>query len=222
MLVNAHSFKERSHRLAEVSAGLFTYPVLMAADILLYQAEEVPVGKDQAQHLEMTRDIASSFNHCYGSVFRLPEIVLPSSAAQRIPGTDGEKMSKSYGNTVDVFLPPQQLRAQIMRIPTDSRPLEAPKDPEQCLIFQIYSCVASEADREALRALYLGGDYGYGAAKQTLYNCIVERFDTERSKYETLMQQPHHIEEALLRGEARARATADETLNKVREVLGFA
>ena len=221
MLANAHGFKAQINNLSQVSAGLFSYPVLMAADILLYQATEVPVGPDQAQHLEITRDIGSSFNHKHGPVFNLPVAAISSSEKAEIPGTDGQKMSKSQANTLDIFLPPDHLRRQVMRIPTDSLPLASPKDPDQCLVYRLYSSFASSQESQALRQLYLKGGYGYSSAKESLLDLLLNKFAKERASYASLILQPQLIEKTLQKGEAQAQAIAQETLNKVRKMLGF-
>lgn len=220
MLANAHSFKDKSERLADVNAGLFTYPVLMAADILLYNADIVPVGKDQKQHLEMTRDIASTFNHKYGETFVVPEARI-DEVLMTIPGTDGQKMSKSYQNTIDVFLPEKALRKNVMAIITDSTPIEEPKNPDTCNVFALYKLLASEAETQAMRQNYLGGNYGYGHAKQALFEVILRYFEEPRKSYDFLMANPQEIEKQLQEGEKRASAIASETLNKVRNRLGF-
>ncbi len=220
MLANAHSFKDKSDRLADVNAGLFTYPVLMAADILLYDAEIVPVGKDQKQHLEMTRDIANSFNAMYGETFVVPEARIDEQV-MTIPGTDGQKMSKSYGNTVDIFLPDKKLRKQVMSIITDSTPLEEPKDPDTCNVFSIYSLLASDAETDEMRNNYEGGNYGYGHAKQALYELLVKRFADERETYSHLMENPDELEKQLEAGEAKARDLAADVLGRVRKKLGY-
>lgn len=221
MLANAHSFKDKSENLPEVNAGLFTYPVLMAADILLYDGELVPVGKDQKQHLEMTRDIASSFNHQMGrDVLVLPDAVI-DDAVMTIPGIDGRKMSKSYKNTIDVFAPEKELRKTCMSIVTDSTPLEEPKNPDTDAVFALYSVVANQEQVSELRKLYLGGNFGYGTAKQMLFEAILHRFAEARSRHAELMQHPQQIEQALLAGAAKARAVATPTLHRVREALGL-
>ncbi len=220
MLANAHSFKDKSDRLADVNAGIFTYPVLMAADILLYDAEIVPVGKDQKQHLEITRDIASSFNAMYGETFVIPEARI-NEHVMTIPGTDGQKMSKSYHNTLDIFLPEKKLRKQIMGIITDSTPLEEPKDPDTCNVFAIYSLIASPEETEAMRRNYVGGNYGYGHAKQALFELLIRQFATEREKYAHLMENPGELERLLEEGEAKARDLAAGVLNRVRQKLGY-
>lgn len=220
MLANAHSFKEKASRLAAVSAGLFTYPVLMAADILLYQAAVIPVGKDQLQHLEMARDIASSFNQQYGDTFVLPQ-AKTSSNIQTIPGTDGQKMSKSYHNTIDIFLPEKQLHKAIMQIQTDSTPLASPKDPAQCTVFHLYSVLASAAQTADMRARYLAGGIGYGEAKQALLTLILQQFAPARDRFDAYMRDLPAIEQQLAAGEARASAIAEKTLAQVRTKLGY-
>ncbi len=220
MLANAHSFKDKSDRLADVNAGLFTYPVLMAADILLYDAEIVPVGKDQKQHLEMTRDIASSFNNQYGETFVVPEARIDEQV-MTIPGTDGQKMSKSYHNTLDIFLPDKKLRKQVMSIVTDSTPLEEPKNPDTCHVFAIYSLLATPDQTAAMRAKYEGGNYGYGHAKQELFELLIETFSGEREKYSYFMENPEELDKELENGEARAREIAAPVLEKVRQKLGY-
>jgi tryptophanyl-tRNA synthetase len=179
MLANAHSFKDKSERLADVNAGLFTYPVLMTADILLYSADLVPVGKDQLQHLEMARDIATAFNHQMGEeILVLPEPRI-SEAVKIIPGIDGQKMSKSYNNFIDIFLPEKELKKVVNSIVTDSTPLEEPKDPDTCNVFKLYSLMGTEEKINELRGLYLGGNFGYGHAKKALLDLILEKFAKE-------------------------------------------
>jgi len=220
MLANAHAFKEKSKQLSAVSAGLFTYPVLMAADILLYQAAIVPVGKDQLQHLEMARDIANSFNHYYGNTFVLPQARI-DQALQTIPGTDGQKMSKSYRNTIDIFLPEKQLRKAIMAIQTDSTSIAAPKNPDQCTVFSLYSTLASEEQVATMRTKYLAGGYGYGEAKQALFALILEKFAPARAQFDAYMHDLSAIEQKLATGEAKANALATQTLAQVRNKLGY-
>ena len=221
MLANAHSFKDKSDRLSDVNAGLFDYPVLMAADILLYDAELVPVGKDQKQHLEITRDIASALNNKMGEEI----LILPESAIREdvmtIPGTDGQKMSKSYGNIIDVFLPAKQLKKQVMSIETDSTPLEEPKDPDTCNVFALYKIMANESQITEMRANYLGGNYGYGHAKLALLNLITEKYAEQREKFNHFMENTHLIEEQLQKGAEKARPIAQEVLGRVRTKLGF-
>lgn len=221
MLANAHSFKDKSDRLADVNAGLFTYPVLMAADILLYSADVVPVGKDQLQHLEMTRDIASSFNHRLGEeLLSLPEPRI-SGEVMIIPGTDGQKMSKSYNNYIDIFLPEKQLKKNINTIVTDSTPLEEPKNPDTCNVFKLFSLIADESHTAQLREKYLAGNFGYGHAKTELYQLILEKYKEERKAFDHFMTHPEELERKLAEGEAKARQVADKMLTKVREKLGF-
>ncbi len=220
MLANAHSFKDKSERLSDVNAGLFTYPVLMAADILLYDANFVPVGKDQKQHLEMTRDIASTFNNQYGETFVMPEAKIDDDV-MTIPGTDGQKMSKSYGNTIDIFQPEKKLRKNIMSIITDSTPMEEPKNPDTCNVFAIYQLLATSDQTEELRKKYLGGNYGYGHAKQALFELIMELYQTQREKYDQLINNPAEIERLLEEGERKASQIAKEVLERVRNKLGF-
>lgn len=220
MLANAHSFKDKSERLADVNAGLFTYPVLQAADILLYDADFVPVGKDQQQHLEMTRDLANSFNRQYGEVFVVPEAKI-SEDVMIIPGTDGQKMSKSYNNTIDIFLPDKELKKQVMSIITDSTPLEEPKNPDTCHIFKIYTLIATEEQIASLRAKYLGGNYGYGHAKNELFELIKVKFAKEREIFNYYMANLPELDRKLTEGENKAKAVAKKVLDKVRLKLGF-
>ena len=221
MLANAHAFKDKASRLADVSAGLFTYPVLMAADILLYQAEVVPVGQDQVQHLEIARDIAARFNHHYGETFVLPQAQVKEHI-RTIPGTDGQKMSKSYGNTIDPFLPEKALKKVVMSIQTDSTPLEQPKDSNRCNVFNLYRLLADEPQTAALRQKYEAGGYGYGQAKKELLGLILEKFATERERFDHYMQDVAAIEKELAQGEKKARHIATQTLEKVRTQLGYA
>ena len=220
MLANAHSFKDKSDRLSDVNSGLFTYPVLMAADILLYDAEWVPVGKDQQQHLEITRDIAHAFNHAYGEVFVVPEAKIDQQV-MTIPGLDGQKMSKSYRNFIDIFLPEKELRKVVMSIVTDSTPLEAPKNPDTDTVFKLYSLLASEEETAVMRRNYEGGNYGYGHAKQALYEAILTRFAEPRRTFDYYINHPDELETRLRDGEVRARRVAHQTLQRVRKKLGF-
>lgn len=221
MLANAHSFKDKSDRLSDVNAGLFDYPVLMAADIILYDADVVPVGKDQKQHLEMTRDIATKVNTAYDSeIFVVPEPAIDENV-MIIPGTDGQKMSKSYGNVIDVFLPQKQLKKQVMSIVTDSTPLEEPKDPDTCNVFALYKLLGTEEQVADLRAKYLGGNFGYGHAKTALLELILEEFAEERAKFDELMANPDAIYAALAKGAESARGVARATLVRVREAMGY-
>lgn len=219
-LTLAHSFKDKADRLEDVNAGLFTYPMLMAADILLYDAEFVPVGKDQLQHLEMTRDVATRFHAKYGETFVLPEAKVEEESMY-IPGTDGAKMSKSKGNTINIFLPEKLLKKQIMSIETDSTPLEEPKNPDTCNVFALYKLLATKEETSLMRANYQAGNYGYGHAKQALYELMIKRFDIPRERYLSLMQNKSEIEEALKLGAKKAKRVADEVLNRVRKKVGY-
>ncbi len=219
-LTLAHSFKDKADRLEDVNAGLFTYPILMAADILLYDAEVVPVGKDQKQHLEMTRDVAQKFNRQMGETFVIPEIALQKETMY-VPGTDGNKMSKSRNNIINIFLPEKKLRKQIMKIVTDSTPMEAPKNPDNDNVFALYKLLASAQQTEVLRQKYLAGNFGYGHAKQALYELIIEKFAQERERYFYFMGHRDEIDEALEKGAAKARVIANQRLNAVRQKLGF-
>ncbi|RZS97469.1 tryptophan--tRNA ligase [Cecembia calidifontis] len=221
MLANAHSFKDKSDRLADVNAGLFTYPVLMAADILLYSANIVPVGKDQLQHLEITRDIANSFNHkMEEDIFTIPEARI-SEEVMIIPGTDGQKMSKSYNNYIDIFLPEKELKKNINSIITDSTPLEEPKDPDTCNVFKLYALVADPEQTAELRSKYLAGNFGYGHAKKEFLDLILSKYAEERRLFDYYMSHPYELEARLAEGEAKARVIAKDILHKVREKLGF-
>lgn len=216
----AHSFKDKSERADEVNAGLFSYPVLMAADILLYDADVVPVGKDQKQHLEFTRDLANKVNHQHANIFTVPEISL-NDKTMYVPGVDGQKMSKSYGNTINIFVPDKALRKNIMKIVTDDLGLEAPKNPETCNVFQLYALLANEEQTNDLATKYKAGNYGYGHAKQELYELIVEKYQNERIAYSKLMSNKGLLDEKLAVGALKARETAAITLDRVRKVLGY-
>ena len=219
-LTLAHSFKDKADRLEDVNAGLFTYPMLMAADILLYDANIVPVGKDQMQHIEITRDVASRFNHQMGETFVLPE-GKTSEDTMLIPGTDGQKMSKSRNNFITIFVDDKALRKQIMGIQTDSTPLEDPKNPETCNCFALYKLLATPEQTEVMKANYLAGNYGYGHAKQELFELIVEKFKTEREKYNYYINNLEEVDKLLLEGAAKASAVANGVLKRVREKLGY-
>ena len=216
----AHSFKDKSDKLSEVNTGLFIYPVLMAADILLYDANIVPVGKDQVQHLEITRDIASRFNHKYPNSFVLPETKV-DERVMIVPGTDGQKMSKSYNNFIDIFLPDKKLRKQIMGIKTDSTPMEDKKDAEVCNIYKIYKLLSTEEQATALFEKYAAGNYGYGHAKQELFELICETYSAEREKFNQLMENKAIIDEELEKGAVKARVIAKEVLARVRKNIGY-
>jgi tryptophanyl-tRNA synthetase len=221
MLANAHSFKDKSDRLSDVNAGLFTYPVLQTADIVLYKANLVPVGKDQKQHLEMSKDIAAAFNRTYGEVLTLPEPLIDESVMV-IPGTDGTKMSKSYNNYIDVFLPEKQLLKAIKSIVSDSTPLEEPKNPDTDITFKLYSLVAEKNEVETMRQHYLAGGFGYGHAKQALFEKLWTKFETQRDIFNYYMTNEEALEEKLQEGEAKAKEIAVQTMQEVRKVLGFA
>ncbi len=219
-LTLAHSFKDKAGRLEDVNVGLFTYPMLMAADILLYDADIVPVGKDQKQHLEMTRDVAQKFNRIMGETLVIPEIELQEKTMY-VPGTDGNKMSKSRDNIIDIFLPDKKLRKQIMRIKTDSTPLEEPKNPDTCTVFKLYSLLADDLQIEQMRRNYLSGNYGYGHAKQALFELISDKFSEPRKKFDELINRPELIENILREGAEKASAKAGEVLNRVRSKFKF-
>ena len=216
----AHSFKDKADRLEDINAGLFTYPMLMAADILLYDSHQVPVGKDQLQHLEMTRDVANRFHSQFGETFLLPEAVLQESNMY-VPGTDGGKMSKSKNNIIDVFLPEKQLRKQVMGIATDSTPLDEPKDPESCTVFSLYRMVAEESAVKQMRQQYESGGFGYGHAKQALFETLLDKFALARSQFDKLMDKPQQMDQILQQGAIKAKSVANETLSRVRKTLGF-
>jgi tryptophanyl-tRNA synthetase len=219
-LTLAHSFKDKADRLEDVNAGLFTYPMLMAADILLYDAEFVPVGKDQLQHLEITRDVASRFNHQMGETFVLPEAKIDDNV-MIIPGTDGQKMSKSRNNFINIFVDDKALRKQIMGIQTDSTPLEDPKNPDTCNCFALYRLLATPEAVATMKQNYLAGGYGYGHAKQALFELIVEKFATEREKYNYYINNLEEVDKLLLEGAAKASVVANGVLKRVREKLGY-
>jgi len=219
-LTLAHSFKDKSDRLSDVNAGIFTYPMLMAADILLYDAEEVPVGKDQQQHLEMTRDVASRFNNIYGETFVLP-IAKVNKETQLISGTNGEKMSKSKGNIIDIFLPVKALKKQIMGIQTNSTPIDEPKDYESCNVFKLYSLIADQNSINSLKENYLSGGFGYGHAKTELFNYILTKFSKERDSFNYYMSNKEELDKVLKTGAVKANNVAQEVLNRVREKLGY-
>ena len=219
-LTLAHSFKDKADRLDDVNAGLFSYPMLMAADILLYDATIVPVGKDQLQHIEITRDVASRFNHQMGETFVIPE-AKTSEETMYVPGTDGQKMSKSRNNFINIFVDDNALRKQIMGIETDSTPLEAPKNPDTCNVFALYKLLGSTEEITDLRAKYEAGNYGYGHAKQALYDLMVVKFASEREKYNYYINNLEAVDKLLLEGAAKARKVAQGVLTRVREKLGY-
>ncbi|MEM6718340.1 MAG: tryptophan--tRNA ligase [Bacteroidota bacterium] len=216
----AHSFKDKADRLEDVNAGLFTYPMLMAADILLYDAEIVPVGKDQEQHLEITRNVATRFHEKLGETFVLPQAKIQENT-KLIPGTDGSKMSKSKNNVIDIFQTDKKLRKQIMGIKTDSTPMEDPKDPDTDNVFALYKLLASEEQIAQMRQNYTGGNYGYGHAKQALFELIVETFATQRERFNHYMENKNEIDAALAIGAKKAHIIANGVLARVREKVGY-
>lgn len=219
-LALAHSFKDKADRLDDVNAGLFTYPMLMAADILLYDAHYVPVGKDQLQHLEMTRDVAERFNHHMGETFVVPT-AKTDQGTMIVPGTDGEKMSKSRGNIINVFAPEKEVKQQVMGIVTDSTPLEAPKDPGTDKVFAIYRLIAPTDAVQAMRDNYLRGGYGYGHAKKELLAAILDGFAQERALFDRLMNDRAELDAHLRIGAQKATPVARTVLDRVRSKLGY-
>lgn len=220
MLANAHAFKDKADRLSTVNSGLFTYPLLMAADILLYQADGVPVGQDQVQHLEISRDIANSFNNQYGFTFHVPQAIVDTAIAT-VPGIDGQKMSKSYKNTIDIFAPEKELHKTIRSIQTDSKSIEEAKDPNQCIIFKLYSLLAEPTDVVTMRQNYLAGGYGYGQAKEALFSLILHKFGAARERFNSYVNDLPAIENILQQGEQKAAVIAAQVLAMVREKLGY-
>ncbi len=221
MLANAHSFKDKSAQMAQVNAGLFTYPVLQAADILLYDAELIPVGKDQRQHIEMTRDMAGTFNRmAQKDIFVIPEAAI-NETVMTIPGIDGNKMSKSLNNYIDIFLPEKDLLKQIKKIESDSTPLEDPKDPTTDITFKLYSLLASDKEREEMRANYMNGGFGYGHAKQALHELMLHYFKEAREKFDYYINNPDVIEQKLAEGEQKVEPIARKTLGRAREHFKF-
>jgi tryptophanyl-tRNA synthetase len=219
-LTLAHSFKDKADRLSDVNAGLFSYPILMAADILMYDAEVVPVGKDQLQHLEIARDVASRFNHQHGDLLVIPQDKI-SENAQLIPGTDGEKMSKSRGNFLNIFLPEKELKKQVMSIQTDSKELDEPKDPEKCTIFKLFSLVSRHENIEKMRENYLKGGFGYGHAKTALLDALLDKFSVAREKYTYFMEHKEELDKILEMGAKKASYVAKSALNRVRSAHGL-
>lgn len=216
----AHSFKDKLQRLSDINAGLFTYPTLMAADILLYDANIVPVGKDQLQHLEITRDLVSRLNHIFPNTLVLPKVQV-DERVMIVPGTDGQKMSKSYNNMIDIFLPEKQLRKQIMGIKTDSIPMDLPKDSENCNVFKLYKLIASDLQTIEMQSNYRAGNYGYGDAKNELFSLILNKYKNERKKFQQLMDNKEILDSELLKGAKKARVIAREVLNRVRKNIGY-
>jgi len=219
-LILAHSFKDKADRLEDVNAGLFTYPMLMAADILLFDANIVPVGKDQLQHIEMTRNVATRFHAQMGDTFVIPEADVQKHT-MLVTGTDGKKMSKSNNNSINLFMPDKQLRKQIMSIETDSTPLEEPKEWKTCNCFAIYKLVANDAQITEMKANYENGNYGYGHAKQALFELLIDRFSAERERYNYYMENLNEVDKALAIGATKAKVVADDVLNRVRTKVGY-
>jgi tryptophanyl-tRNA synthetase len=225
LLERAHSYKDKLARGMSASAGLFTYPVLMAADILIYDSDIVPVGKDQKQHIEITRDLAVKMNEQYGSgrdgqIFKLPEARI-KEATETVPGLDGQKMSKSYGNTIDIFGEEKETRKRVMSIVSDSTPIEAPKDPAASTIFQLYSLVASEGDRDEMREKFIRGGTGYGDFKKQLFEKLWEYFEPMRKRREEILRDPDYVDTVLARGAERANLEADKVMARVRSAVGL-
>ena len=219
-LTLAHSFKDKSNHLKDVNVGLFTYPMLMAADILLYDANYVPVGKDQLQHLEITRDVAIKFNNKHGEIFVIPEAKVNESTMY-VTGTNGEKMSKSKGNIIDIFLPEKQLKKQIMSIQTDSTSLDEPKEFQNCNIFKIFKLIADKNQTNEMQNKYQNGGYGYGRAKTDLLNLILEKYKDNRSKFDYLMSNKKEIDFILSEGAKKAKITATQVIKRVKTKVGF-
>ncbi len=221
LLEKCHAYKDKKAKGLPADAGLFTYPVLMAADILLYDSDVVPVGADQVQHVEVTRDIAARFNSLYGDVLTLPKAHVVEATA-KVPGIDGEKMSKSYGNTIEVFEEPKKLRRKIMSIQTDSQPVEASKDPESSSIFALYKLFASPEQQAQLAQRYRAGGMGYGEAKQSLYDASLAYFAEASERRAELVANEAKVNEILAEGAEKARKKGREVLSRVREAAGLA
>ena len=220
LLERAHSYKDKIAKGFAPNNGLFSYPVLMASDILIYQSNLVPVGKDQKQHLEITRDIAIKFNNQYGEVFTIPEELIPEEVAI-VPGTDGQKMSKSYNNTIELFGNEKAIRKKIMSIPTDSTPMEDPKDPDKCNIFALFKLFSNEQQVADLAAKYRAGNFGYGHAKQALFEAYMDYFAPMRRRREELEKEPGYIDEVLRKGAEKANAVAAQTMDEVYRAVGL-
>ncbi|MCA9164285.1 MAG: tryptophan--tRNA ligase, partial [Planctomycetales bacterium] len=220
LLERAHSYKEKVARGITPGAGLFTYPVLMAADILAYDADVVPVGEDQVQHIEVCRDLARSFNHHFGEAFVMPKAKILENSA-KVPGTDGEKMSKSYNNTIEIFEPPKAMRKKVMRITTDSRPMDEPKDPDTDHLYQLYSLFVDDGPREEMAALYRRGGFGYGEIKKALADAAEAYFAEAHARRAELAAQPERVREILADGASRARRKAGEVLARAQRACGL-
>jgi len=216
----AHSFKDKSENLKDVNSGLFSYPMLMSADILIYDANIVPVGKDQLQHLEMTRDVAARFNNLMGDTFIIPEAKIQDNS-NYVTGTDGQKMSKSKNNIIDIFLPNNKLKKQIMSIKTDSLSVESPKNPDTCNVFKLYSLIGKEEDVKQMKEKYKNGGYGYGEAKKELFELIIQTYSTQREKYNYLMDNKNEMDQILKEGSKKAKKVADQVIKRVKSKLGI-
>lgn len=221
LLERCHSYKDKVAKGIAPNHGLFSYPVLMAADILIYDSNLVPVGRDQKQHVEVTRDLADRFNHQYGDVLVVPEAMIRDEVAV-VPGTDGQKMSKSYGNTLEIFGENKPMRKKFMRIVTDSTPVEDPKDPDSCNVFALYKLFATPEEQQSLREEYLAGGMGYGEAKQRLFDKYWEYFDPFRERRDAILRDPDSVEEVLQDGARRAREVAQATVDRVKRATGLA
>lgn len=219
-LTLAHSFKDKSNDLKNVNTALFTYPMLMAADILLYDANYVPVGKDQMQHLEITRNVASKFNNLHGDTLIIPEAIV-NEDTKLIIGTDGQKMSKSKNNIINIFLPNNKLKKQIMSIKTDSLSVESPKNPDTCNVFKLYSLIGKEEDVKQMKEKYKNGGYGYGEAKKELFELIIQSYSTQREKYNYLMDNKNEMDQILKEGSKKAKKVADQVIKRVKSKLGI-
>jgi len=219
-LTLAHSFKDKSKDLKNVNTALFTYPMLMAADILLYDANYVPVGKDQMQHLEITRNVASKFNNLHGDTLIIPEAIV-NEDTKLIIGTDGQKMSKSKNNIINIFLPNNKLKKQIMSIKTDSLSVESPKNPDTCNVFKLYSLIGKEEDVKQMKEKYKNGGYGYGEAKKELFELIIQSYSTQREKYNYLMDNKNEMDQILKEGSKKAKKVADQVIKRVKSKLGI-
>jgi tryptophanyl-tRNA synthetase len=219
-LTLAHSFKDKADRLGDVNGGLFTYPMLMAADILLYDVNYVPVGKDQEQHIEFTRDVAAKFNHQMGETFVMPEASFHEET-KLVPGTDGQKMSKSRGNIINIFLPEKKLKKQINSIVTDSKELDEPKDPDSCNAFRIYALLADKDQIKKMRDNYVNGGWGYGHTKKAIFELILEKFSKERERFDYYMDHKNELDAVLSKGAEKASLVANKVLERVRKHAGY-
>jgi tryptophanyl-tRNA synthetase len=220
LLERAHSYKDKLARGLPASVGLFSYPILMAADILIYDSDVVPVGKDQKQHIEITRDLAVKMNEAYGEVFKLPQARI-RAATETVPGIDGQKMSKSYGNNIDIFGEEKEMRKRVMSIVTDSTPVEAPKDPAQSTVFKLYSLVASRDETAEMREQFLKGGTGYGDFKKQLFEKLWEYFAPMRKRREEILRNKSYIDDVLAHGAQRANEIANPVMDRVRQAVGL-